>query len=298
LPHTESDTDATLDGSWPARVRKGFRAHPFAIIATVVALALGIALTTAGWTATSSSETSPGQLPPLPPRQHNTLLSPGLVSLEAADAAGHFISVTRDTAALAAVSPADSASARRAATLTAVPGLATASSSTSPYGSPSSATRPGSPSSATRPGSPSSPTPSGSPSNSMAPGSPGDSTAAGSPSSPTPSGSPSNSTAPGSPAGATPGIFPGRNCFSFQAADGRFLHDSAGRLRLAAADHSPAFAREATFCLRDGYAPGSALLEEAGHRGRFVRHLGAELRVSEGDPRGCSFLIREPLART
>jgi hypothetical protein len=262
LPHTESDTDATLDGSWPARVRKGFRAHPFAIIATVVALALGIALTTAGWTATSSSETSPGQLPPLPPRQHNTLLSPGLVSLEAADAAGHFISVTRDTAALAAVSPADSASARRAATLTAVPGLATASSSTSPYGSPSSATRPGSPSSATRPG------------------------------------SPSSSTAPGSPAGATPGIFPGRNCFSFQAADGRFLHDSAGRLRLAAADHSPAFAREATFCLRDGYAPGSALLEEAGHRGRFVRHLGAELRVSEGDPRGCSFLIREPLART
>ncbi|WP_433381098.1 AbfB domain-containing protein [Actinoplanes sp. CA-142083] len=93
---------------------------------------------------------------------------------------------------------------------------------------------------------------------------------------------------------AEPGLA-ATDCFSFRAADGRYLRDASGRLEAGVAEPSAAFRQAATFCLRGGFARGSATLEALGQRGKLVRHVGNEMRVEQGDARGTSFLVRAPL---
>ncbi|MFI5896720.1 AbfB domain-containing protein [Actinoplanes sp. NPDC051513] len=179
------------------------------MIASVVALALGVVAIAAGWTVSAPAEVACG--PPPPPPRRGELLTGGPLSLEAADSPGRFVAVDGDAGALVAVDAGSEFTARRAATFVAVPGLA------------------------------------------------------------------------------------GEGCFSFRAADGRFLRDASGGLGVGVADRSAAFRREATFCVRGGFVRGSATLEALGQRGKFVRHVDEQMRVEPGDVRGCSFLIRAPL---
>jgi hypothetical protein len=85
-------------------------------------------------------------------------------------------------------------------------------------------------------------------------------------------------------------------CLSFRTVDGRFLRDVSGVLAVSDTSPDAAFRREATFCPRSGFARGSVTLEALGRRGKLIRHVGAEMRVEQGDDRGSVFMVRAPLS--
>jgi len=93
-----------------------------------------------------------------------------------------------------------------------------------------------------------------------------------------------------------PGLADAR-CFSFRAADGRYLRHASWRLRLSWPEGTALFRGDATFCERPGSVPGSVSLESSNYPGWFLRHSGAELWVDRGDGTPAfradsSFLVR------
>ena len=85
------------------------------------------------------------------------------------------------------------------------------------------------------------------------------------------------------------------NCYSFRAADGRFLRRSAERLRLSEEERSDRFRSDATLCARRGAIPQSIALEFFGRPGSYVSHDGDLIRAGRLDISG-AFLVRQPLA--
>ena len=84
-------------------------------------------------------------------------------------------------------------------------------------------------------------------------------------------------------------------CFSFRAADGRYLRRWAERLRLSEEEKSDRFRSDATLCVRRGSVPQSIALEFFGRPGSFLRHDGDLIRAGGLDAGG-AFLVRQPLA--
>ncbi|AEV83899.1 alpha-L-arabinofuranosidase [Actinoplanes sp. SE50] len=92
-----------------------------------------------------------------------------------------------------------------------------------------------------------------------------------------------------------------QRCFSFRAADGRYLRHASWRLRLNADDGTALFRGDATFCPGAGQAAGSITLESSNYPGWFLRHRGDELWVDQFDGSAAfradgSFLVRPGLA--
>jgi RNA polymerase sigma factor (sigma-70 family) len=90
-------------------------------------------------------------------------------------------------------------------------------------------------------------------------------------------------------------------CFSFRAANGRYLRHSTWRLRLNADDGTVLFRRDATFCSRPAAATGGVFLESSNYPGWFLRHVGEELWVDQSDggasfEADSSFRVLPPLA--
>jgi hypothetical protein len=90
-------------------------------------------------------------------------------------------------------------------------------------------------------------------------------------------------------------------CFSFRAADGRYLRHADWRLRLGAADGTALFRGDATFCPGPGQDAASVTLESANYPGWFLRHRGDELWVDQFDGTAASradgsFRVRPALA--
>jgi len=69
------------------------------------------------------------------------------------------------------------------------------------------------------------------------------------------------------------------NCYSFRAADGRYLRHWDFKLRLGSNDGSAVFRGDATYCARPGSAAGSVSLESYNYPGRYIRHYNYELRL-------------------
>jgi hypothetical protein len=118
---------------WLVRAVRAVGAHPVAAAVSVGALAVGVAVSAAGWSTPPADHaaagapqrlTGPFGPPPPPPSDATRKIRPGPISLESADAAGRFVIVAGDRAALAPIGPASDATARRSATLTVVTGLA------------------------------------------------------------------------------------------------------------------------------------------------------------------------------
>ncbi|WIN00526.1 sigma-70 family RNA polymerase sigma factor [Actinoplanes oblitus] len=91
------------------------------------------------------------------------------------------------------------------------------------------------------------------------------------------------------------------DCFSFRAADGRYLRHASWRLRVNPDDGTKLFHGDATFCPGAGDTPGSVTLESSNYPGWFLRHRGDELWVDQFDGTADfrvdgSFLIRPALA--
>ncbi len=81
---------------------------------------------------------------------------------------------------------------------------------------------------------------------------------------------------------ATVTVVPGladANCYSFRAADGRYLRHWDFKLRLGTEDGSAAFRGDATYCVRPGAVAGSVSLESYNYPGRYLRHYTYELRA-------------------
>ncbi|MEV6305188.1 AbfB domain-containing protein [Actinoplanes sp. NPDC051861] len=90
-------------------------------------------------------------------------------------------------------------------------------------------------------------------------------------------------------------------CYTFRAADGRYLRHMSFQLRLSPDDGTELFRRDATFCARAGTVPGSVLLEAHNYPGFLVRHLGDDLWLDRFDGSAAfltesSFAPRPPLA--
>ena len=104
-------------------------------------------------------------------------------------------------------------------------------------------------------------------------------------------------------AAATFEVIPGfadSRCYSFRAADGRFLRHASFRLRLSPDEGTVLFRRDATFCARAGADAASVALESVNFPGYLLRHLGDELWVDQYDGsttflEDSSFLVRPPL---
>jgi RNA polymerase sigma factor (sigma-70 family) len=99
---------------------------------------------------------------------------------------------------------------------------------------------------------------------------------------------------------AVPGLADG-SCISFRAEDGRYLRHSNWRLRLSEDEDSQLFRGDATFCVREGAAPGSVSLESSNYPGWFVRHRNLQMWVDQltDDPgfrADASFRTRPPRA--
>jgi RNA polymerase sigma factor (sigma-70 family) len=89
-------------------------------------------------------------------------------------------------------------------------------------------------------------------------------------------------------------------CVSFRGPDGRYLRHSSFQLRLSSGDGTVLFRRDATFCARAGFEPGSVSLESVNFPGFFLRHLGDQMWLDQFDGStefraDGSFLIRPPL---
>ena len=90
-------------------------------------------------------------------------------------------------------------------------------------------------------------------------------------------------------------------CFSFRSPDGRYLRHASWRVQLGQDEGTVLFRGDATFCVRDGYLPGSVSFEASNYPGWFLRHRNFELWVdhSDGSPlfrTDSSFLVRPPQA--
>ena len=72
-------------------------------------------------------------------------------------------------------------------------------------------------------------------------------------------------------------------CFSFQAANGRYLRHASWRLKLDADQGTPLFRGDATFCPGDGATAGTVTLEASNYPGWFLHHRGSELWVDQTD---------------
>jgi RNA polymerase sigma factor (sigma-70 family) len=72
-------------------------------------------------------------------------------------------------------------------------------------------------------------------------------------------------------------------CFSFRAADGRYLRHSSWRLRLDGDQGTPLFRGDSTFCTGRGATAGTVTLESANYPGWFVHHRGRQLWVDQTD---------------
>jgi RNA polymerase sigma factor (sigma-70 family) len=90
------------------------------------------------------------------------------------------------------------------------------------------------------------------------------------------------------------------SCFSFRGPDGRYLRHSSFRLRLSSDDRTALFRRDATFCARAGFRPGSVSLESVNFPGFFLRHVGDQMWLDQFDGSAgfradSSFLVRPPV---
>jgi hypothetical protein len=90
------------------------------------------------------------------------------------------------------------------------------------------------------------------------------------------------------------------SCFSFRRPDGRYLRHASFRLRLSPDEGTVLFRRDATFCGRPGFRPGSVSLESFNYRGFFLRHVGEQMWLDQYDGSAefqadGSFLVRPPL---
>jgi RNA polymerase sigma factor (sigma-70 family) len=90
-------------------------------------------------------------------------------------------------------------------------------------------------------------------------------------------------------------------CFSFRAADGRYVRHLSWRVRLSPEEGTSLFRGDATFCARPGVAAGSVLLESSNYPGWFLRHRGDQLWVDQSDGSTAfradgSFRVRPPLS--
>jgi RNA polymerase sigma factor (sigma-70 family) len=90
-------------------------------------------------------------------------------------------------------------------------------------------------------------------------------------------------------------------CFSFRAADGRYLRHASWRVRLDENIGTDLFEGDATFCPSPGQSAGSLTLEASNYPGWFLRHRGDELWVDQSKGAAAfgaddSFLVRPPLA--
>jgi RNA polymerase sigma factor (sigma-70 family) len=90
------------------------------------------------------------------------------------------------------------------------------------------------------------------------------------------------------------------SCFSFRGPDGRYLRHSSFQLRLSPDEATVLFRRDATFCARGGFLPGSLALESVNFPGFFLRHVGDQLWIDQFDGSAdfradSSFLVRPPL---
>ncbi|GHJ43737.1 hypothetical protein Cs7R123_10790 [Catellatospora sp. TT07R-123] len=90
-------------------------------------------------------------------------------------------------------------------------------------------------------------------------------------------------------------------CFSFRAADGRYLRHSSWRLRLDPRIDTALFRGDATFCVRAGALPGTVLLEASNYPGWFMHRRDAQMWVDQSDGSAAfraagSFRVRSALA--
>jgi RNA polymerase sigma factor (sigma-70 family) len=90
-------------------------------------------------------------------------------------------------------------------------------------------------------------------------------------------------------------------CFSFRGPDGRYLRHSSFQLRLSSGEGTVLFRRDATFCARSGFLPGSLALESVNYPGFFLRHVGAQLWIDQFDGSAdfrsdSSFMLRPALS--
>lgn len=98
---------------------------------------------------------------------------------------------------------------------------------------------------------------------------------------------------------AVPGLA-SATCYSFRAADGRYLRHQSWRLRLSADEGSQVFRGDATFCplvTEDG----QVFLESANYRGYFIHRQDDQLWVDQGDGSAAfradsAFRVRPPLS--
>ncbi len=98
---------------------------------------------------------------------------------------------------------------------------------------------------------------------------------------------------------AVPGLADA-TCYSFRAADGRFLRHQSWRLRLSQDEGSHVFRGDATFCplVTDD---GQVFLESANYRGYFIHRQDDQLWVDQADGSAAfradsAFRVRPPLS--
>ncbi|MFC7531773.1 sigma-70 family RNA polymerase sigma factor [Actinoplanes sp. GCM10030250] len=73
------------------------------------------------------------------------------------------------------------------------------------------------------------------------------------------------------------------NCYSFRAADGRYVRHQSFRLRLSPDEGTVLFQRDATFCARAGAGAGAVSFESFNYTGYFLRHLDGDIWLDQFD---------------
>ena len=92
-----------------------------------------------------------------------------------------------------------------------------------------------------------------------------------------------------------------KDCFTFRALDGRYLRHASWRLRVMPYEDWDLYRKDATFCVREGVAPGSIMLESFNYPGKYIHRRGDKLWLddangSEAFKVESSFRVRSPLA--
>ncbi|MFF4897579.1 AbfB domain-containing protein [Streptomyces sp. NPDC001068] len=70
------------------------------------------------------------------------------------------------------------------------------------------------------------------------------------------------------------------SCYSFRAADGRYLRHRDFVLRADRDDGTSLFGRDATFCARASAHSGAVMLESVNYPGRYLRHQSFQLKLN------------------
>lgn len=75
------------------------------------------------------------------------------------------------------------------------------------------------------------------------------------------------------------------SCYSFESKNfpGHFLRHSASRIRLDAADDSPLFNEDATFCAQRGLGGTGVSFQSYNYPNRYIRHAFGEVWISSAD---------------